>query len=217
MFAVLDEQHLADRLEALDHVGLLRRLGEGERLADLASREDLSPWTRLCARWVAAQRAVEGADGVPPLTGEELRLCRRTTRLRRMELFGELPGAVLARMVPKLQRVEVEGGEPVFGKGEEGDGMYVVLDGRVRVHDNGRELAVLGADTVFGEFTVLQRQPRTASVTALEPTRLLRFTQEDLHELIREQVAVGRALIRVILRRLRENREISSSGPEEPG
>ena len=107
----------------------------------------------------------------------------------------------------RLEEVRLEGGEPVFSKGDVGDSMYLVTAGRVRVHDGTTELAVVGEDQVFGEFTVLHAGPRTATVTACEPTCLLRFTQGDLYELIADQVSVARALIRMIVQRLRENLE----------
>ena len=225
VFPVLEEQELEERLQALGRSGAARRLGARDRIARLAADEGLSPWTRLCARRVGESL---GAS-VEPLEDPEVELFGMTTRLRGVELFAELPAAVLARMVPKLQGVAAEPGTTVIRKGEEGDGMYVILEGRVRVHDEGRELAILDRDKVFGEFTVLQRMPRTASVTALEETRLLKFTQEDLQELMAEEVAVARALIRVILRRLRRNLEtaagqppsnrgeVSPADPEAPG
>ncbi len=64
---------------------------------------------------------------------------------------------------------------------------------------------------MFGEFTVLHSGPRTASVTACEPTRMLCFTQGDLYELIADQVSVAQALIKMIVQRLRENVETRGS------
>lgn len=214
LFPLLEEQGLDERLEALSRSHTVRRLPARERVEQLARREDLSSWTRLCARRVGSEIHAD----VAAFRGAEAELYRRTSRLRRVGLFGDIPGAVLARTVPRLQDMSLGPGETVFRKGDEGDGMYVVLEGRVRVHDAERELAVLSSDAVFGEFTVLQRMPRTASVTTLDSTLLLKFTQEDLQELIRERAAVARALIGVILSRLLENREaVSPAAPAAPG
>lgn len=218
IFPLLDEQALAERAAALVRAGAAGTLEPDERLRALASASELSPWTRLCARRAALERGLD----VAALTDAEARLYERTVRLRRVEMFGELPGAVLAGVVPRLQSLELPEGYRVIRKGEEGDSMYVVLAGSVLVHDGDAELATFGADQVFGEFTVLQRAGRTASVTTREPTRLLRLTREDLHELIREDVSVARALIRVIVRRLRRtqrgSRPAAGEGPRSaPG
>ena len=214
VFPLLEELEPSERLEALGRFHAVRHLDARSRLEELAGRDDVSFWTRLCARRVG----LEIGAGVPALDDEESELYRRTNRLRRVELFGDIPGAVLARTVPGLQDIALSAGETVFRQGDEGDGLYVVLEGRVRVHDTERELAVLSADAVFGEFTVLRRMPRTASVTTLDPTLLLKFTPEDLYELIRERVAVARTLIQVIVRRLMSNREaVSRAAPAAPG
>lgn len=214
VFPLLEEQELEERLDTLSRSHTVQRLPARERVEQLARLEGLSWWTRLCARRVGSEIRAD----VEALGGADAEIYSRTNRLRRVELFGEIPGAVLARTVPKLQDISLGARETVFRKGDEGDGLYVVLDGRVRVHDVERELAVLSSDAVFGEFTVLQRMPRTASVTTVDPTLLLKFTQEDLYELIRERAAVARALIGVILHRLLENREaVSPVAPAAPG
>ncbi|MDX1579353.1 MAG: cyclic nucleotide-binding domain-containing protein, partial [Gemmatimonadota bacterium] len=212
IFPLLEDLSLAERIAALPDGPSGRRLPPAERVAGMTRDSGLSPWTRLCACRLAVELQVEA----PPLDDDQRRLYERASRLGRVELFRDLPASVLARVVPRLELREVEADRTVIRKGETGDSMYVILEGCVRVHDDGRELAVLGGDNVFGEFTVLQRRPRTATVTTLEPTRLLRFTRHDLQELMQEEVGVARALIRVILRRLRQNREISAAGPAAP-
>lgn len=207
VFPVLEDLELDERLAALRRTRELSSLSPAERVTRLGSDPELSSWTRLCARRLAASLH-PALESIPP---SEARLFDRTTRLGAVELFRDLPGTALARVVPKLGDATLEPGTTVIHKGEPGDRMYVVLEGRVRVHDGERELAVLGPDTVFGEFTVLQRAPRTASVTAVERSVLLELDQDHLHELMRDNVGVARRLIRVILRRLRENREAAGT------
>ena len=202
VFPVLEDLALEERLAALRRTREIRALAPVERIDRLRTDEGLSSWTRLCARRLAAALGVEGVTLDP---GEE-RLFDRTTRLGRVEVFRDLPGASLASVVPRLAHVALGPDRAVIHKGDPGDSLYVVLEGRVRVHDDGRELARLGPDSVFGEFTVLARAPRTASVTTLERSSLLQLTRDDLHLLMREHATVARTLIRVILRRLRENR-----------
>ena len=201
IFPVLEDVPAEDRLHSLERIGPIERLDAPELAERLSRRDELSSWTRLCAQRLGASlgASVEILDE----SGE--RLFDQIDRLRHVELFKELSGAVLAGMVPKLRVVEVASGEAVIRQGEQGDSMYVIMDGRVRVHDEERELAVLEGGNVFGEFTVLQSAPRTASVTAVDATQLLRFDQTHLHELMVEHVDVARSLIRVILRRLRSN------------
>ena len=228
VFPLLEELASDERLAAIRRSRDLPRLPAERRLERLIADPGASAWTRLCARrlrvalasaagpggpsGVAATEAGDDALADETLTEAERRLYDRTRRLGAVELFRDLPAATLSRIVPRLQHMTAAPGTAIVREGEPGDGLYVVLEGRVRVHDGGRELAVLGGDAVFGEFTVLQRSPRTATVTAIEESGLLKLTQDDLLELMREHASVARTLIRVILRRLRENRESRRSG-----
>ncbi len=124
-----------------------------------------------------------------------------------------MPPPTLAEVVPRLQEVTVGEGDVIFAKGDAGDCLYIVDSGEVRVHEDGRILATIPAGRIFGEFTVLQSAERTATVSATQPSHLYRFDQRELYQLIAEQVAVGRGLIRLILKRLEENRQGSESGP----
>jgi CRP-like cAMP-binding protein len=84
-----------------------------------------------------------------------------------------------------------------------GSALYVMIDGRVRVHDADHTLRELGPRDIFGEMAALDPEPRSASVTATEPTRLFRLEQEGLYELMADRIEVVRGVIRVLCQRLR--------------
>ena len=203
LFPVLEDLGTSDRLEHLGREWGVAPQGFTPQLESLVEAEALSDWTQLCARQLASVVNV----GNVTLPEEDAQSYERTLRLRSVDLFTDLSDHALAAVASRLEEVNHEEGEAVFSKGDVGDSMYLVTSGRVRVHDGPTELAQVGENHVFGEFTVLHSGPRTASVTACETTRMLRFTQGDLYELIADQVSVARALIRMIVQRLHENVE----------
>ena len=81
--------------------------------------------------------------------------------------------------------------------------MYIILDGKVRVHDGEHLPNYLGERDVFGEMALLGAEPRLASVTAVEITRLFRLDQASFHELMSEHHEVATGIIRVLTGRLR--------------
>jgi CRP-like cAMP-binding protein len=82
-----------------------------------------------------------------------------------------------------LQR-DVPSGEVILQEGKGGDGLYVVLQGRMRVTHGDATLAVLHEGDVFGEISLLTRGSATATVTAEGPAKLLRLPREAFLELI---------------------------------
>jgi CRP-like cAMP-binding protein len=90
-------------------------------------------------------------------------------------------------------------GEVVFEQGDEGLGMYVVLEGRIRIHRTcaeglTEEIAQVEAGAFFGELALLDGAPRSASATAVEPTRLLFFFRPEFLDILETHGRLGAKL-----------------------
>lgn len=125
--------------------------------------------------------------------------------LKSIDLFRSLPGEELAQIAEISEVVSVMAGERVFSEGEPGDALFLVLEGRVKVHLAQRELAILGSRECFGEMSVLDSEPRSADVTALENAQLLRIGREEFKDILTERPEIALGIIRVLSRRLRES------------
>lgn len=99
-----------------------------------------------------------------------------------------------------------EGGTVIFQEGEEGDQMFIIQEGLVKVSRpvGGKEhvLAVLGKGDFFGEMALVTRERRTATVTALEPVRLLAFNREGFLNMINKNPRIALNIIDKLCRRL---------------
>ena len=91
----------------------------------------------------------------------------------------------------------------VFERGDMGAALYIVIEGNVRVTSPSGLNVELGAREIFGEMAALDPEPRSATVTASEPTRLFRLEQESLYDLMADRIEVVRGVIRVLCHRLR--------------
>ncbi len=116
-----------------------------------------------------------------------------TDRLREIGLFGALSDDVLGHLAQTLQQRRAVPGATIFQEGDQGHDMFVVLDGEVEVLKKSRRgrvqrIAILGPSDAFGEMSIIDVQPRSATVRALAPTRLLRIAAEDLDALYRHDV-----------------------------
>jgi MFS family permease len=92
--------------------------------------------------------------------------------LRRTALFAPLGPANLERVARNLVRVEVAAGGVVIVEGDQGDRFYLIADGSLEVSRGGTSLAKLGPGDFVGEIALLRNVPRTATVSAAEPTSL---------------------------------------------
>jgi len=113
-----------------------------------------------------------------------------TDRLREVGIFGALSDEVLEHIAKSMEQVALQPGHLVFAEGDAGREMYVVLDGEVEVLKRSRRgrdqrVAILGPNDAFGEMSIIDVQPRSATVRTLGPTRLLRIRSDDLDQLYR--------------------------------
>jgi CRP-like cAMP-binding protein len=100
--------------------------------------------------------------------------------------------------------VTVEPGSTFIEHGAVEDCLYVVVSGRVRVHHGGQIFAELGAGSSVGELAVLVPGPRSASVTAVDSTLLLRLRKAVLDELLADRPELATEVIKALVLRLRE-------------
>jgi len=123
----------------------------------------------LVPLWPMLRRVDEGARA--PL--EPLAL------FRAIPMFAVLPPPIVERLASQADEVRIPAMTPVFSQGEYGDRFYVVAEGRVVVEHDGVETATLGPGDFFGEIALLRDMPRTATVRALEDTRVFALERDD--------------------------------------
>ncbi len=125
-----------------------------------------------------------------------------------LPFFRHVPARELLHLQAMARLREVGPGEAVVQEGSEGDAMYVIVAGRCVVRKGDVELARLGPGENFGEMSLVERAPRSASVVAEEDTRLLEFSRADLFRVLRSSPNTGITLlwnlITILVGRLRE-------------
>jgi len=136
----------------------------------------------------------------------------RVVALQRIGVFADVPGRTLAAVAQRATEVEVPAGTTVIVEGAVEHHLFAVVRGSLRVHHGEHVVTVLGAGTTVGELAALVPEPRTASVTALEPTTLLRIDKPVLDELLADRPALASGIIAALVAMLRE-RAAAEAGP----
>ncbi len=109
--------------------------------------------------------------------------------LREVGLFGGLDDETLSVLCRELPVDRVGVGTRVVSEGDPAREMFVVLDGELEVLKRTRtgseiRVAMLGPGGWFGEMSILDVQPRSASVRALAPSRMMRLSAENVDRLL---------------------------------
>jgi CRP-like cAMP-binding protein len=123
--------------------------------------------------------------------------------LKSIDLFSQIPGEDLAQVALIAVEEPKESGEVIFSEGDPGDALYLVLDGKVRVQQEEKLIAELSERTCFGEMDLLDSSPRSATVTAVSDTNLLKIARDEFHEILTEKPEIALGIIKVLSRRLR--------------
>ncbi|GAC1352164.1 MAG: hypothetical protein NVSMB1_12310 [Polyangiales bacterium] len=127
--------------------------------------------------------------------------------LRDIGLFGALSDDTIDYLLGILPVVVFGTGDHIFREGEPAREMFVVLAGEVEVLKRAKRgsearVAMLGAGDWFGEMSILDVQPRSATVVAVSPTRLLKITSESLDALYRRDLKSYSLIVLNIAREL---------------
>jgi len=132
----------------------------------------------------------------------ELLTIERVAILHRVGLFREVPGRTLVAVARLLEELRLAPDVTFIERGAVEDWLFVIADGRVRVHVDERTLRFVGAGAVVGELSVLAPAPRSASVTTLEPTHLLLLRRAPFEELLDDRPEISRAILFTLARQL---------------
>jgi CRP-like cAMP-binding protein len=134
--------------------------------------------------------------------------------LKGVEIFADTPDHLLAAVARITEEVELYPDETIIHEGEVGDSLYIVVEGAVRVHSQGKTLLTLGPGAVVGELAVLDPEPRSATVTTEEDSLLFCIKKEPFDEVMADRPGIAQGVIRVLCKRIREEGRLLTEGQQ---
>ena len=132
--------------------------------------------------------------------------------VRRAPLFAALDDEAARSLRASMLQVDIARGDTLFNEGEPGDRVYVITDGKIKLgrsSQDGREnlLAILGPGEMFGELSLFDPGPRTATATAVSDAVLIGLGHDDLQQWLAGRPEVAQMLLRALAQRLRRTNE----------
>ncbi len=136
--------------------------------------------------------------------------------LKRVPLFAGVPTRDLVQVAGIAEEVLCAPEEPIITEGEQGNAMFLIVEGEVAIHRGEQRLAALRVQDCFGEMSILDNEPRSASATALTDCLLLKVDQDHFHTILNQNADVALAIIRTLTRRLRTMDVKPAAKPDRP-
>ena len=125
-------------------------------------------------------------------------------RIRSVPLFSEFGDKELQRVAAIAKEVAFPAGKVIAKQGESGVGFHMIVDGEATVSVDGAEHARLGPGTYFGEISLIDGGPRSATVAAATDLKTVSLTSWDFNALLDQFPDLSRGLLIQLCRRLRE-------------
>jgi CRP/FNR family cyclic AMP-dependent transcriptional regulator len=122
-------------------------------------------------------------------------------------LFRLCTRSELARIASLAEEIEAPAGKVLTQEGESGWEFFVVAEGRATARRGSRRMATIGPGSFFGEMSLLDEGPRSATVTADTDMHLLVLSSRSFSQLIEEVPAVARRILRGMAERLRDSEQ----------
>lgn len=124
--------------------------------------------------------------------------------LAAIPLFSKLSKRDLGQLARATHETDYETGTVLASAGEPGRFFFVIVEGEARVDVNGEPVRTLGPGDYFGEMALIDRRPRSATVTTTSPMRCLVLTQIEFRPFATEQPDVAWALLEAMVQRVRD-------------
>jgi CRP/FNR family cyclic AMP-dependent transcriptional regulator len=119
-------------------------------------------------------------------------------------LFSDLPKRALQRLANEADELAFQPGEHLVDEGLLGETLFVVMQGQAKVTRRGRRVGSVVPGDFFGELSTIDGGPRTATIVAETPMRVLRLFRATLRKLLDEEPQLAVKILDGIVRRIRQ-------------
>lgn len=123
--------------------------------------------------------------------------------LSRVPIFANCTPEEIAAVAGVAQDSDFAPGQIIVTQGTPGQAFYLILSGRVEILRDGTSLGAFGPGDFFGEMSLLDSAPRSATIRAIEPTQCLMLSSWDFKALLEKYPSIAVKLLEVLSRRLR--------------
>src|SRR4051794_7723351 len=122
--------------------------------------------------------------------------------IKRAPLFARCSKKELREVASLAEEMDLAEGKELTTQGDRGREFFVLIEGTADVRRNGRKVNTMSGGDFFGEIALVAETPRTATVTATSPVRVLVLTDRDFRTLLEKSPAMQRKVLEALAERL---------------
>ncbi len=123
--------------------------------------------------------------------------------LQDIDVFERIPLEDLAYIALITEEISVEPGVKLYAEGEISDSMYLVLEGKIRLHRHGADVLFAGPRDVFGTWALFDEETRVVTATVVEESRLLKIGKENFLDLLTGHTKITEGVLQAMASRMR--------------
>ncbi len=163
-----------------------------------------------------------GGEESPPVHPHDITIQNKIDTLKKINLFKALNYKEITQLIEVIHITHVNPDEEkheIIKQGENGEDMFVILRGEVEVIIDGKVVSELKPGQYFGEMSLIDKSPRSATIKAKGPLKLMRLHRDELFPLLKREPRIGLkifwAFLQTMNQRLRNNNKLLQNlGPE---
>jgi two-component system sensor histidine kinase/response regulator len=129
----------------------------------------------------------------------------RINFLKSVSLFKDTPEKTLEKIAKSLKQIHVDKGQSIFNKGDSMRALYIVISGSLQVHDGEYIFSTFDENDFFGEYSLIDEETRSATVTAIVPSEVYELSYESFSKCLDGEPILARSLLKGFVQRLRDN------------
>lgn len=141
---------------------------------------------------------------------EVLTLTDKVAIIRHVSIFSEVPSEVIAEIAMVATQHSIPAESVIINKGDVDYALYVIIKGSVKVHDDRHIFNTFSDNDYFGEYALIDSSPRSATVTTLTPTEVLRLDQVHFNQIVETNKKITQGILKGLILRLRNYNVLQS-------
>jgi CRP-like cAMP-binding protein len=134
-----------------------------------------------------------------------LRKNAKVELIKRVPLFSQCSKRELAEVAAVADEIDLREGKELTRQGRPGREFFVLIEGEADVRKNGRKIATMKGGDFFGEIALVSSKPRTATVVATTPVRVLVLTERSFKRLLERSPSIQLKVLQALAERISDD------------